>query len=375
MIKRIPASLGLLAAVVLTVSTAAQAAPPTTPTTVADSEGGNSSTSAPGLTKAAMAAGRAAFGAKATTQQVLQAYWTPERMRTAKSVDSDPDFRKAVRAYEERSQKQKGSDQASQAGPVREVKSTSGTAKPSDGDLSFTGRASGTISRAPAAFASFTERTSGKVFFTKPGVGNFVCSGTVVNTSGRDAVWTAGHCVHGGEGSRWWTNWTFVPDYDQGNRPVGTWSARQLWSKGDWVNDSDFDEDMGVAIMNTVAGQHIQNLVGGQGFTVNRGKRNYEVAFGYPAGAPFDGQTLRRCTGTSSPEWDAWFVWSHTLKIPCNFTGGASGGGWFYGYNFSTGTGALNGVNSRADLPNPTIVLSPYFDDSAWSLYQATEGL
>lgn len=368
MIKRLPAYVGLLAAAALTMPAAAQAAPATAPTTIADSGLGNASTSAPGLTKAAMSAGRAKFGPKVTQQQALEAYWTKGRMLKAKAADSDPSFLKSVREYEALPEKQKGDSQKAQAGPVRQVKSA--ISKESKATTSSK------VTKASSALFPFTtERTSGKVFFTKPGVGNFVCSGTVVNTSGRDGVWTAGHCVHGGEGSRWWTNWTFVPDYDRGSRPVGTWSARQLWSKSDWTNDSDFDEDMGVAIMNTRSGQHIQDRVGGQGFTVNRGKSNYEVAFGYPAGMPFDGQRLRRCTGTSSPEWDYWFAWSHTLKIPCNFTGGASGGGWFYNYNFTSGSGYLNGVNSRADLPNPTRVITPYFDDSAWSLYQTTEGL
>ena len=99
-----------------------------------------------------------------------------------------------------------------------------------------------------------TARTNGKVFFTLNGA-NFQCSGTVVNSEGKDTVWTAGHCVNAGQtNGAWATNWTFVPAYDDdlaNPRPYGTWSARQLWTKTAWKNSADFAEDMGVAIMNT----------------------------------------------------------------------------------------------------------------------------
>jgi V8-like Glu-specific endopeptidase len=216
------------------------------------------------------------------------------------------------------------------------------------------------------------------VFFTKPGIGNYVCSGTIINTEGKDTVWTAGHCVHGGSGGGWHTNFAFVPAYDDdlaNPRPYGTWTANQLWSKSAWTGSSDFSQDIGVAIMNTnFGGWHIVDYFGGQGITVNRGKTVWENAFGYPAEWPYDGGNLYRCWGTTSPEWDAWFTWSQTVKIPCDMTRGSSGGGWLYGYDGNWGY--LNGVNSRIDrILNPTIMLSPYFDDDAWGLFNTTRYL
>ena len=81
-----------------------------------------------------------------------------------------------------------------------------------------------------------------------------------------------------------------------------------------------------------------------------------------------------RCWGTTSPEWDVWFTWSQTVKISCDMTRGSSGGGWLYGYDGNWGY--LNGVNSRIDrIVAPTIMLSPYFDDDAWTLHNATRYL
>ena len=154
---------------------------------------------------------------------------------------------------------------------------------------------------------------------------------------------------------------------------IGAWSAASLSSRTAWTNNSDFSQDMGVATMNTnLGGWHIVDYFGGQGFTVNKGKSGvYEYAFGYPAESPFDGGNLYRCQGSTSPEWDAWIFWSQTVKIPCDMTRGSSGGGWLNGYDGNWGY--LNGVNSRIDkIVGPTIMLSPYFDDDAWSLYNYT---
>ena len=62
--------------------------------------------------------------------------------------------------------------------------------------------------------------------------------------TGKDTVWTAGHCVNAGQtNGAWATNWTFVPAYDDdlaNPRPWGTWSASQLWTKTAWKNNADF---------------------------------------------------------------------------------------------------------------------------------------
>ena len=81
-----------------------------------------------------------------------------------------------------------------------------------------------------------------------------------------------------------------------------------------------------------------------------------------------------RCAGTSSPEWSFLFWSSDTIKISCDMTRGSSGGPWLNGYDGNYGY--LNGVNSRIDrIVGPTIMLSPYFDNSAVDLYNTTRFL
>ena len=221
-----------------------------------------------------------------------------------------------------------------------------------------------------------TARTSGKVFFTMGGL-NYQCSGTIVNSEGLDTVWTAGHCVNAGSGHGWAYNWQFVPAYNSAlanPRPYGTWTASQLWTTGAWNAGSDFTADMGVAIMGAQYGYHIVNYLGGQGLRVNAGKWVLENAFGYPAETPFTGGRLYRCYGASSPEWSFGWITSDTIRIGCDMTRGSSGGAWLNGWDGNWGY--LNGINSRIDrITAPTIMLSPYFDDTAWSLYNATRYL
>jgi hypothetical protein len=135
-----------------------------------------------------------------------------------------------------------------------------------------------------------------------------------------------------------------------------------------WTGSSDFSADMGVAIANTLNGWHIVDYLGGQGLQVNVGVPSYQYAFGYPAEAPFDGGNLWACNGSS-----AWFG-SQTYYISCNMTRGSSGGGHLRAWDGNWGY--LNGVNSRIDrIVNPTIMISPYFDNTALDLYNATRYL
>ena len=329
------------------------------------------------ITKEAWAAGEKLYGEKVTADEALSAYWSPERMKRATDADSAPYVEEAYKRFQaldaDRQEQAKINEEKGikppEQGPELLVKPDF------DGTAKTTAKAAAFNPNLPSGH--LTARTNGKVFFTLNG-SNFQCSGAIVNSEGKDTVWTAGHCVNAGQtNGAWATNWTFVPAYDDdlaNPRPWGTWSANQLWTKTAWKNNADFAEDMGVAIMNTKSGQHIVNAHGGNGFRANIGKNVFENAFGYPAESPFDGGNLMRCWGTSSPEWSFLFWSSDTIKIPCDMTRGSSGGPWLNGYDGNLGY--INGVNSRIDrIVGPTIMLSPYFDDSAVSLYNTTRFL
>ncbi|MDX6678389.1 MAG: hypothetical protein QOE31_2441 [Solirubrobacteraceae bacterium] len=319
------------------------------------------------VSDAAWHAGRAAFGANATAGEAVTAYWTPERMRAAHPVEEAPFYKAAVAKDERQAAVDKSAPKGKRPAPVV---GTPFATPPAEGTAGVNAAYNPNL-----GYSTPTARSMGKVFFTQNG-GNYVCSGTVVNTEGADTVWTAGHCVHGGAGGTWHTNWSFAPAYDDdlaNPRPYGTWTANNLNAMTGWTGSSNTAEDMGVAIMNTnFGGWHIVNYFGGHGFQANQGKYVYEDAFGYPAESPFDGGNLYRCWGSSSPEWTTWYgSSSETIKIPCDMTRGSSGGAWLRSYNGSWGY--INGVNSRIDrIVGPTIMLSPYFDNTAVDLFNYT---
>jgi V8-like Glu-specific endopeptidase len=218
--------------------------------------------------------------------------------------------------------------------------------------------------------------TTGKVFFTTHNGENWQCSASTVNSNGKDSVITAGHCVYGSMGGEvpgegWHSNWIFVPDYRNGTAPYGVWTARELWTPTNYVNNQDEGDDMGGAVINTNSyGQHIVNVVGGQGIAWNWPASEYVYDFGYPVAAPFNGQTLQYCNGSE-------FNWSSevssTIGLPCNFTPGSSGGPWLM--DFGGEFGYIDGVNDFVYSSLPGYIFSAYFGNNAESLYNVMANL
>jgi hypothetical protein len=127
------------------------------------------------------------------------------------------------------------------------------------------------------AVVSFAN-AEGKVFFHDPRDGkDYQCSDGTVNSGKRRLIWTAGHCVHTGPvaDAGWMTNWIFIPGYDSGAKPAGTFPYYRLCAKSGWVNKGNHDYDDGIAITwNNAAGRRVVDAVGGNGFIINRGDRS-----------------------------------------------------------------------------------------------------
>ncbi|MFJ3672919.1 trypsin-like serine peptidase [Streptomyces sp. NPDC090106] len=198
---------------------------------------------------------------------------------------------------------------------------------------------------------------SGKVFFDSP-EGTMVCSATVVQDPAHpgksNMVWTAGHCVHAGKEGGWYRNIAFVPSYnDKGLSQAELGSAAReevapygVWW-GDWAQTSDQWIEQGGATGGDGASYdfaviHVTPEKGGSGKSLEEtvgsalpvdfnapaaGKIQTMTATGYPAAAPFDGETMYQCAdkpgrlslNTADPTM---------YRIGCTMTGGSSGGGW-----------------------------------------------
>lgn len=262
-------------------------------------------------------------------------YWTPERMRSAVPLDtltvSPSKLQSPV--------------------PAGEPAAVAPLAFPNGGSAWTGGGA--------------VVKTAGRVFFTYQGR-NASCSGNAVTSANKSTVVTAGHCVK--LDGAYHTNVAFVPAYDNGNTPYGTWNARATMTTPQWNASEDINYDIGAIIVGQVSGQSLTDVVGAQGIAFNQARADNMYSFGYPAAAPYDGTKLIYCSGRT---FNAFL--SNGIGMTCNMTGGASGGPWFRTFSEATGTGLLNSVNSYKINIIPTWMFGPYFGADAQNLYNLAQ--
>jgi len=215
---------------------------------------------------------------------------------------------------------------------------------------------------------SYPLSTVGKVFFTSAAGQNFVCSGTAVASLNQSVVDTAGHCLYWN--GDWVKNVIFCPLYENGNTPYGCWAARDLEVPSDWIGakPNDLHHDFGMAIVAPNSEGALTDLVGGAGWAYNQPVNQPFYAYGYPAGYPFDGQTRKSCEGSSGTAWK--HGGGTVVSIPCNMTGGSSGGPWFIEIS---GNRYLNGHNDFISSLKPGHMFSPYYDETWYALYDKAE--
>jgi len=222
------------------------------------------------------------------------------------------------------------------------------------------------------SYTGYPHVTVGKVYFTEPGVGNFVCSGSSI---GGDAVMTAAHCIHSATGTTFWTNWVFVPAYKNGAAPFGQWTANILYYLSAYRDGGSGDSryDIGGAVLNRNSGFKISQKVGFLGFAWNQSTNTgaHWAIIGYPQAAPFNGTQQFICQ--ASYAYNAGGSAPSPIGAGCDQTGGTSGGPWIRNYaGFSGQVNFINGVNSFRRCFDQACtslytqeLFSPYFDDNA----------
>jgi hypothetical protein len=277
-------------------------------------------------------------------------YWTPERMKNAVSGDLLAD--KALTRGQ------------AKVGPADvEVLPELGPTVTIEGQKATTMAAQSPAVDRKANASESPVPHIGKVFFSLGGV-NYVCSGNSVTSANQSTVSTAGHCLNEGTGA-FATNFTFVPAYLNGSAPYGKWTAKALYTTSQWSSSGDMQYDTGFAIMNTLNGQKLSAVVGASGVQFNAARGLTYKSFGYPAASPFNGESLKSCSGTASN--DPYNPQFKTQGIACNMTGGSSGGPWFIG---TSATGYQNSVNSYGYGSNSTKMYGPYWGTVIQNTYE-----
>ncbi|WP_030904391.1 trypsin-like serine peptidase [Streptosporangium amethystogenes] len=294
-------------------------------------------------------------------QRTVQRYWTEARMEAAQPLATLVPEKDGARLTSAAIAAQAAAD------PVSIPATT-----PNGGTVPAAGMAAkGTAAVRASTGAPWTRggaiaRTTGRVFFTYQGR-NASCSANAVTSENRSTVITAGHCVR--MGGAFHSNWVFVPGYQNGDRPYGTWVATTLYTTPQWNNTEDINYDVASAVVAPLNGRSLTDVVGGQGVSFNQSRRAQMHSFGYPAASPYDGSKLVYCAGRAFDD----FLMSRDIGLNCTMTGGSSGGPWFLGFNESTGLGTLNSVNSfKYDFASGWM-FGPYFGTDAQAVYEAAQ--
>jgi V8-like Glu-specific endopeptidase len=229
----------------------------------------------------------------------------------------------------------------------------------------------GAVLGAPWKDGGLVVKTTGREFFTLDGV-DYSCSGSVVSGPDLNVIVTAAHCVSDGA-SGWATNWVFVPGYDNGNEPYGSYAANTFYVPSQWTSGDEGDRNdiAFVTVRQAKVGgteRSVGSVVGTQPIAFSSRTKTVTV-FGYPAEAPYNGETLDYCQGPVYPDPYG----TADSGIECAMTEGDSGGPWLSGFNAKTGGGTITGVTSFKYAGEDMLLYATTLGQGAQLLYNRAE--
>ncbi|MFI2008398.1 trypsin-like serine peptidase [Streptomyces jumonjinensis] len=209
-------------------------------------------------------------------------------------------------------------------------------------------------------------KTVGRLFFVNANGADTWCTGTAVKSANKSIVMTAAHCVRRGS-SPYNTNMdmVFVPGYSKGKQPYGAFAVRSAATPRSFETKS--VNDMAALVVDAdKKGRKLTDVVGAQDIAFNRAVGGKVTALGYPATRPHLGEKLLHCVGTAKKE--------HGLQfIPCDMSGGSSGGPWLADFDATTGKGTLVSVNSAGDALIATKMYGELFKATAKKVYDRAQ--
>jgi V8-like Glu-specific endopeptidase len=300
----------------------------------------------------------------APVESTALSYWTPERMMKAQPVPMMRPGRPAVSAVP--APRHLGPEGSGESGlPGNQIDSPMEHAAPF---TAIVANPQGYTYPPPFGryenfddYSVFPYRTIAKIFFSDGGK-DYVCSGA---TWPNRAVLTAGHCVYDNLGGHWRTNVIVVPQYKNGQTPIGVFSADSLTTPQGYM-DGDQAYDMGLILTKTRDGRKISYYTGFLGIKFNVSSTQHWTVLGYPQAKPFNGKTQQICQSSFAYEDTG----MGTIGVGCDMTGGSSGGPWILRFSGKAGGwNFVNGLMSYKYNTAPKASYSPYFGAAAKSLW------
>jgi V8-like Glu-specific endopeptidase len=175
--------------------------------------------------------------------------------------------------------------------------------------------------------------TIGALFYTNAGSGHF-CTASVVSSTVGSLVATAAHCVYVGG---YVANLEFVPGYDDGAAPYGTWAVKQITVAKGWRQGQ--NPDLDVAFVEVVPPPHsvgpVQAVTGALHLAFGLPDAQHITVIGYNN---TDQEPIRCATKSFKFR-------TGQMEFYCkDFWYGTSGSPWIIGYNGGGGTGTVFGL-------------------------------
>lgn len=200
-------------------------------------------------------------------------------------------------------------------------------------------------------------RAAGKLFF-KIGSSTYLCSASLIKPG---VIVTAAHCVANFGSRQFYNSWVFVPAYNNGTAPYGTYTGRRAYVLTSYLNGTDSCAVAGVVCRNDVAvivlnkqgtvlpGQRTGWLgYGWNGFGYNTSGQALITQLGYPV-ALNSGVLQQRNNSQGFVSTSL----SNNTVIGSLETGGSSGGPWAVNLGYPP---VLNGT-SVGTYPTPNVVV------------------
>jgi len=187
-----------------------------------------------------------------------------------------------------------------------------------------------------SASESFPYSAVGKLFFSIGG-DDFVCSASVI---ARRLVVTAGHCVHGGPVDGFFEDFTFIPAFNRGDAPFGTWTATVAFVTARWAASGEVPHPQDYAFLEIEDqdGLAISQVTGKLAFRADMLADNHLHLLGYPVNLD-SGQEMHQIT-----TGDYFDFGDGTVVYGSDMGGGSSGGPWVQNFNVKA-TGQTGGRN------------------------------
>ncbi|WP_241968530.1 trypsin-like peptidase domain-containing protein [Streptomyces sp. ICBB 8177] len=182
--------------------------------------------------------------------------------------------------------------------------------------------------------------------------GDHFCTGSVVDSAGKDLIVTAAHCVTNGTGPLY-----FAPGYHDGIAPYGVWKLDHTTLDPHWTSGQNPDYDVAFVSVDALGGRQVQSVVGGYTLGIDRSPTSTVRITGYPEVDDAPLTCVNRASSFSATQ----------LRIACTaYSGGTSGTAWVTGG--TTVMGVIGGYEQGGDTPD--VSYSVAFGGSVEALYQ-----